>query len=150
MLGLDVLAQQLGEPQRRVRAPELVERYPTMTARLAHRQEVDRAVAHWVAALAADEALAHLDAAEVPCSRVASVRDIFDDAQVRARGNVETIASPLGGLLHMAGIVPRLTATPGIVRHAGPLAVGEHNEEILHGLGYDAPAIAELRRERVI
>ena len=62
-----------------------------------------------------------------------SVRDIFEDAQTLARGNIETIASPLGGVLHMAGIVPRLTVTPGVVRHAGPLTVGEHNEEVYCG-----------------
>ena len=132
-------------------APELVARYPTMTARLAHREQIDRAVAGWVATLAADEALARLDAAEVPCSRVASVRDIFEDAQVRARGNVETIASPLGGLLHMAGIVPRLTATPGVVRHPGPLAVGEHNEEIYCGrLGLSRRELEDLKVRGVV
>jgi crotonobetainyl-CoA:carnitine CoA-transferase CaiB-like acyl-CoA transferase len=110
--------------------PALVDRYPSMTARLERRSEIDGAVAHWVAGLTAAEALARLDAAGVPSSRVASVRDIFEDFQVSARRNVETIASPLGGLLHMAGIVPRLTLTPGTVRHAGPLKVGEHNEEI--------------------
>jgi crotonobetainyl-CoA:carnitine CoA-transferase CaiB-like acyl-CoA transferase len=113
--------------------PALVDRYPTMAVRLERRDEVDGAVGRWVGGLTAGEALARLDAAEVPCSRVASVRDIFEDAQIRARGNVEAIASPLGGLLHMAGIVPRLSATPGEVRHAGPLIVGEHNEEIYCG-----------------
>jgi len=132
-------------------APELVERYPTMAVRLAHREDVDRAVARWVAALAADEALARLDAAEVPCSRVASVRDIFEDAQIRARGNVQTIASPLGGLLHMAGIVPRLTATPGVVRHAGRLAVGEDNEEVYCGrLGLSRRELDELKVRGVV
>jgi len=132
-------------------APDLVERYPTMTARLAHREDVDRAVAHWVAALAADEALARLDAAEVPCSRVSSVRDIFEDPQVRARNNVQTITSPLGGLLHMAGIVPRLTATPGVVRHCGPLAVGEHNEEIYCGrLGLSHRELDNLKVRGVV
>jgi crotonobetainyl-CoA:carnitine CoA-transferase CaiB-like acyl-CoA transferase len=131
--------------------PALVERYPTMTARLERRHEVDGAVARWVAGLAADDALARLDAAEVPCSRVASVRDIFEDAQVRARGNVEEIASPLGGLLHMVGIVPRLTATPGAVRHAGPLAVGQHNEEIYCGrLGLTRGQLEELRARGVV
>jgi crotonobetainyl-CoA:carnitine CoA-transferase CaiB-like acyl-CoA transferase len=129
----------------------LVERYPSMTARLAHREEVDRAVAHWVGTLDAVDALARLDAAEVPCSRVASVRDIFEDAQVKARRNVETIASPLGGLLHMAGIVPRLALTPGAVRHAGPLSVGQDNEEIYGGrLGLTQGEMAELRARGVI
>ncbi len=131
--------------------PALVERYPTMTARLERRHEVDGAVARWVAGLAAADALARLDAAGVPCSLVASVRDIFEDAQIRARRNVEEIASPFGGLLHMAGIVPRLTVTPGAVRHAGPLSVGEHNEEIYCGrLGLTRRELAELSARGVV
>src|SRR2546426_1218590 len=110
--------------------PALVSEFPTMAARLARRDEVDAAVARWVAALDVTEALARLDAAEVPCSRVASVRDIFDDAQVHARGNILELASPLGGLLQMVGVVPRLSAPPGEVRHPGPLEVGADNEEI--------------------
>jgi formyl-CoA transferase len=79
------------------------------------------------------------------------VRDIFEDAQVRARRNVEEIASPLGGLLHMAGIVPRLTATPGSVRHAGPLTVGQDNEEIYGGrLGLSRQALEDLASRGVV
>jgi formyl-CoA transferase len=33
----------------------------------------------------------------------------------------------------MHGVFPRLSATPGRVRHAGP-ALGEHNDEIYRGL----------------
>ena len=131
--------------------PALMERYPTMTARLEHRDDVDAAVARWVSGLAAAEALARLDAAEVPCSRVASIRDIFEDAQVRARGNVQAVPSPLGGLLHMAGVVPRLTATPGVVRHAGPLTVGQDNEEVYCGrLGLSGDELTALRGKGVV
>jgi crotonobetainyl-CoA:carnitine CoA-transferase CaiB-like acyl-CoA transferase len=131
--------------------PALVERYPTMTARLERRDEVDAAVTRWVGGLAAAEALARLDAAAVPCSLVASVRDIFEDAQVRARGNVQAVPSPLGGLLHMAGVVPRLTATPGAVRHPGPVEVGQDNEEIYCGrLGLSRDDLAALRDRGVV
>jgi crotonobetainyl-CoA:carnitine CoA-transferase CaiB-like acyl-CoA transferase len=131
--------------------PALVEHYPTMTARLERRAEVDAAVARWVGGMAAADALARLDAAEVPCSRVASIRDIFEDAQVRARGNVQALPSPLGGLLHMAGIVPRLTATPGALRHPGPLAVGQDNEEVYCGrLGLSRDDLAGLRARGVV
>ena len=131
--------------------PALVDRYPTMTIRLERREEVDSAVKRWVGGLPAADALARLDAAEVPCSRVASVRDIFEDAQVRARGNVQGIPSPLGGLLHMAGVVPRLTVTPGAVRHAGPLKVGQDNEEIYCGrLGLSREELAALRDRGVV
>ncbi len=131
--------------------PPLVSEFPTMATRLARRDEVDAAVARWVAALDATEALARLDAAEVPCSRVASVRDIFDDAQVRARGNILERPSPLGGLLQMVGVVPRLSATPGEVRHAGPLEIGADNEEIYCGrLGLSRDELAALRAKNVV
>jgi succinyl-CoA:(S)-malate CoA-transferase subunit B len=131
--------------------PALVSEFPTMAARLARRDEVDAAVARWVAALDATEALARLDAAEVPCSRVASVRDIFDDAQVRARGNILERPSPLGGLLQMVGVVPRLSVTPGEVRHAGPLEIGADNEEIYCGrLGLSRDELAALRAKNVV
>ena len=131
--------------------PALVSEFPTMAARLARRDEVDAAVARWVAALDATEALARLDAAEVPCSRVASVRDIFDDAQVHARGNILELPSPLGGLLQMVGVVPRLSATPGEVRHAGPLEVGADNEEIYCGrLGLSREELAALAAKNVV
>jgi crotonobetainyl-CoA:carnitine CoA-transferase CaiB-like acyl-CoA transferase len=131
--------------------PSLLERYPTMAVRLERRAEVDAAVAGWVGALSAPEALARLDAAEVPCSRVASVRDIFEDVQARARGNVQTIPSPLGGLLHMVGVVPRLSATPGEVRHPGPLTVGQDNEEIYCGrLGLSRDDLSALRSRGIV
>jgi crotonobetainyl-CoA:carnitine CoA-transferase CaiB-like acyl-CoA transferase len=131
--------------------PALVQEFPTMSARIARRRDVDAAVARWVGALDASDALARLDAAEVPCSRVASVRDIFEDAQVRARGNILEVPSPLGGLLHMAGVVPRLSATPGEVRHAGPLEVGADNEAVYCGrLGLSRDELAALRARGIV
>jgi crotonobetainyl-CoA:carnitine CoA-transferase CaiB-like acyl-CoA transferase len=131
--------------------PALVERYPTMTVRVQQRDAVDGAVARWVGGLATRDALARLDAAQVPCSRVASIRDIFDDPHVAARGNIETLASPLGGLLHMASVVPRLSVTPGTVRHPGPLAVGQDNDAVYCGrLGLSREDLAGLRARGVV
>ena len=57
----------------------LVERFPRMNTRLAARAELDGLVQAWVGARDAAEALATLDAAEVPCCLVNSVRDLFAD-----------------------------------------------------------------------
>ena len=112
--------------------PELAAdpRLATTTARLGHRELVDGLVSAWIGAHDAEAALARLEAAEVPASLVASVRDLFEDPQVRARENILSLAVPLLGALAMPGVVPRLTLTPGRVAHAGPLRPGEHNEEI--------------------
>jgi crotonobetainyl-CoA:carnitine CoA-transferase CaiB-like acyl-CoA transferase len=102
-------------------------------ARLARRADLDAIVQTWVGAADARDVLDQLDAAEVPCGPVASARDLFEDPQVRARENIVTVASPLGGSLAMVGIVPRLTASPGQVESTGPVTVGAHNEEIYCG-----------------
>jgi crotonobetainyl-CoA:carnitine CoA-transferase CaiB-like acyl-CoA transferase len=113
--------------------PGLSGEFPTMAARLERRAELDALVQAWVGEADAREVLARLDAAEVPCGPVASARDLFEDPQVKARENIVEMANPLGGLLSMVGIVPRLTASPGRVEHAGPVAIGAHNEDVYCG-----------------
>jgi crotonobetainyl-CoA:carnitine CoA-transferase CaiB-like acyl-CoA transferase len=126
-------------------------RMTTTPARLAHRAVVDDLVAGWVAARDASEALAALEAAEVPSSLVASVRDLFEDAHVRARENIVSIALPLLGRLAMPGVVPRLTLTPGRIDAAGPSRPGEHNEEIYgERLGLSREALTRLAERGVI
>jgi crotonobetainyl-CoA:carnitine CoA-transferase CaiB-like acyl-CoA transferase len=126
-------------------------RMTTTPARLAHRALVDELVAGWVAARDASDALAALEAAEVPSSLVASVRDLFEDAHVRARENIVSVALPLLGRLAMPGVVPRLTLTPGRIDAAGPARPGEHNEEIYGGrLGLSREALARLAERGII
>jgi crotonobetainyl-CoA:carnitine CoA-transferase CaiB-like acyl-CoA transferase len=126
-------------------------RMTTTPARLAHRAVVDDLVAGWVAARDSSEALAALEAAEVPSSLVASVRDLFEDAHVRARENIVSIALPLLGRLAMPGVVPRLTLTPGRIDAAGPSRPGEHNEEIYgERLGLSREALTRLAERGVI
>jgi len=126
-------------------------RMATTPARLAHRALVDELVAGWVAAREAPEALTALEAAEVPSSLVASVRDLFEDAHVRARENIVSVALPLLGRLAMPGVVPRLTLTPGRIDAAGPARPGEHNEEIYGArLGLSREALARLAERGVI
>jgi crotonobetainyl-CoA:carnitine CoA-transferase CaiB-like acyl-CoA transferase len=113
--------------------PELAAEFPTMRSRLERRSDLDAIVQTWVGGAEAREVLARLDAAEVPCGPVASARDLFADPHVRARDNIVEVPSPLGGMLSMVGIVPRLTASPGRIDSVGPVDVGAHNEEIYCG-----------------
>lgn len=131
--------------------PRLVEEFATMAERLRRREELDARVGAWVGAADAREVLARLDAAEVPSGLVASVRDLFEDPHVRARDNIVRFPSPLGGLLAMAGVVPRLSASPGRIESAGPVEAGAHNEEIYCGrLGLSRDDLAALARQGVV
>jgi crotonobetainyl-CoA:carnitine CoA-transferase CaiB-like acyl-CoA transferase len=130
---------------------ELKARYGTMAERLRLREELDGLIQEWVGSQDAAEALARLEAAEVPSSLVMSVRDLFEDPHLKARENIVAVPSPLGGLLHMVGVVPKLSRTPGSIRSVGPLRPGENNEEIYRGrLGLSREELDALRSGGVI
>ena len=125
--------------------------FASVKTRIARRAEVDSRVQAWVGARPADEALAMLERAEVPSSPVNSVRDLFADPQVAARDNILNATTALGTLVRMAGIVPKLSETPGRVDTLGPQEPGAHNEEIYGGrLGLGREALADLRAHGVI
>jgi len=131
--------------------PELAAEFSSVASRLQHRDDLNRRVQDWVGRLDAREALARLDGAEVPCSLVNSVKDIFEDAQIRARENLVSVPGPDGAPLWMPGIVPKLSATPGRIDGPGPLAVGAHNEEIYCGrLGLSRDDLAALERKGIV
>jgi crotonobetainyl-CoA:carnitine CoA-transferase CaiB-like acyl-CoA transferase len=130
---------------------QLLEEFPTMAERLRRREELDAVVQAWADGLDAAEVLARLDAADVPCSLVYSVKDLFEDPHVRAREDLVAVPHPLGGLLHMVGIVPKLSLTPGAIEHAGPVEVGAHNEQIYCGrLGLSRGDLADLKRRGIV
>jgi crotonobetainyl-CoA:carnitine CoA-transferase CaiB-like acyl-CoA transferase len=87
----------------------------------------------------------------VPCALVNSVRDLFENPQVKARENIVPVPEPALGVVHMPGVVPRLTGTPGAIRHAGVRECGQDNEEIYLGrLGLDRTEYDRLRAAGVV
>ncbi len=130
---------------------EWKEPYRSMDDRLRLREELDGLIQAWVGSQDAEEVLSRLEASEVPCSLVYSVKDLFEDPHLKARENIVTVPNLLGGLLHMVGVVPRLSRTPGQIRSPGPLTIGGHNEEVYMGrLGLSRAELDGLRARGVI
>lgn len=131
--------------------PGLLADFASVAARIARRGDLDARVQAWVGEHAAAEALARLEGAEVPSAPVNSVRDLFDDPQVQARDNIVAAASALGTVFRVAGVVPKLSLTPGRVDTLGAQTPGEHNEEVYgERLGLGRDALADLRARGVI
>ena len=112
--------------------------------RSAQATMLDAAIADWSGSRSIAEALATLEAAQVPAGRIYSVADIVADPHYQAREMILPTALPGGTAVKMPGIVPKLSETPGEVRWSGP-ALGAHTDAVLADLGYDAAAIAALR-----
>ena len=105
--------------------------------------ELDTILGAWSASVTLTEALDILEAAEVPASGINSVAEVFEDAQIQARGSIERYALESGLNLCMPAAVPKLTKTPGGTRWLGP-KLGEHNESILESLGLDPVTIRKV------
>ena len=77
------------------------------------------------------------------------MRDIVADAQYAAREMIRDIRLADGSTLKVPGVVPKLSATPGGFDGGGP-RLGEHTEDVLREIGYDADTIASLRARGII
>ena len=117
--------------------------------RVPRTAEIDGAIQAWCDTQTIDGALATLRAADVPAGKIYSVRDMMSDPQFIARGMFEQHAFADGTPVKMPAVTPKLSATPGATRWLGP-KLGEHNDEVLAGLGYSADEIAALRADGVL
>jgi formyl-CoA transferase len=125
---------------------------PTLASndgRVPRTQEIDAAIAAWLAPRSIDEALAVLNAADVPAGRIYSVADMFTDPQFIARQMLQRFPWQDGREITLPNVTPKLSETPGETRWLGP-ALGEHTEEVLLSLGFTAEDITRLRADKVI
>lgn len=89
-------------------------RFRTFAGRVAHRDEVDRALADWIAARTAEEVMAAFEAAEAAIAPVMDMSEIAADPHMRHRGAIAEVDG-----VRMQGLVARFSATPGRLRWAG-------------------------------
>jgi formyl-CoA transferase len=141
------LAQALGQPT-------LVEdeRFCDNRARVDHHQELDEIVGSWVATLPLVEAQEILDEAGVPAGPVMSIADIAADQHYQARNMIASIPDERmpEGVTFMAGIMPRLTETPGTIAYSGG-DLGTDNPAVYGDfLGLASRELERLQTEGII
>jgi len=124
-------------------------RYSTNAVRLQNDKEVQKIVRNWIQLFTQKELTEKLDSFGVPVSPIYTIEDIFNDPQFKERQNIVEVEHPRLGTIKVPGVVPKFSKTPGAIRHRAP-DLGEHNEEILSGLGYSKEELAELAKEGII
>ncbi|MDM0069963.1 CoA transferase [Variovorax sp. J31P207] len=118
--------------------------------RVAHRPVLDAAINEWLSIRTTDEAIAALQAADVPAVKINSIADLMAHPQVAARGNFVEVPDHDRGDLCMPAPVPRMTQFGPTVRWAGE-RLGESTREVLQEeLSLDECQLAELRSRGVI
>jgi formyl-CoA transferase len=125
-------------------------RFATNSARLAHRAELRALLNDLFATRDADEWLAGLQKAGLPCGPINTVPDVFNHPQAEARGLSLETEHPTAGPVRLTGFPYLLSQTPAQVRRPPPL-LGQHTQEVLTELlDYSEPQIATLREQGAI
>ncbi|AIS17319.1 carnitine dehydratase [Pseudomonas rhizosphaerae] len=117
--------------------------------RAAQSDLLDGAISTWSAQRSIEDVLQALENAEVPAGRIYSVADIVADPHYQARGMILDAQLPGGVETKMPGIVPKLSATPGVVNWQGP-SLGQHTRDVLTELGLSESAIQRLKDKGIV
>jgi len=135
-----------------MRMPDLAEdpRYATHVARGERQVELDAIIAEFTRGVDAEALEKLMEDAGVPAGRIFRAPEIMADRHVQARNAIIRVLHPEYGELAMQNVAPRLSDTPGEVRHAAP-ALGADTASVLQDmLGLGAEERAALAAQKVI
>jgi crotonobetainyl-CoA:carnitine CoA-transferase CaiB-like acyl-CoA transferase len=125
-------------------------RFDSTQKRIQHADELDALIADWVAHRPLDEVLRIWDEHAVAGAPIYNVVDILADEQVKAREMLIEVDDEELGSLRMHGVFPRMSETPGRVRHAGRPLGADNGAIFGDGLGRSAEQLERLRDAGVI
>ena len=111
--------------------------------------DIDAAIEAYTLQHSVDEVLKMLEQAEVPGGRIYTIADIANDAHYQARGMIENITLSDGSRLSVPGVVPKLSRTPGGLRHLAP-TLGQDTDAVLTEMGLTPAQIQTLRERGVV
>lgn len=151
-IAISTSAQSIAERvMRMVGKPEVIDEpwFATGAGRAGHADELDAAVAAWVAERTREEALAGFDAAQAAAAPVYDAADISKDPQFQALGTLHDIEDPDLGRMRMQGPLFRMSDSDAVIGFTGR-AHGADTETVLARLGFTDDDVARLRDEGAV
>src|SRR5258705_238672 len=118
-------------------------RFRTNADRVRHAEELDAIIGAFIAQRTQAENVAFFEKAEVTIGPIYDITQILEDPHFIDREVLADYPDPEMGSFPMHHVVPRLSGTPGSIRTPAP-RLGEHNREVLAGVGVDEARYAAL------
>lgn len=126
------------------------ERYATNPARVANRQLVTDTLTPVMKTHPTEWWVEKLEALKIGCGPINTLKQVFDDPHVKARGMEVQMKHSSGAEVTVIANPVRLSETPADYRIAPPL-LGEHTSEVLQDLlGIDNKTFESLKKKGII
>ena len=117
--------------------------------RARNRQKLNAAIEEALQKKTSAEWIDILNKAGIPCGPIYKIDEMFADPQVKHLGIAAPVEHPKLGRYEVLANAAVLSRTPAKVASATP-EIGEHTDEILRELKYDATQIAKLKQGGVV
>ncbi|HEX2213630.1 MAG TPA: CoA transferase, partial [Mycobacterium sp.] len=115
-----------------------------------HHALIDEQLGAWCVTRTGDEIVETLWAAGVPVAKVMQPHRVADLPQVVHRGFYESVEHPVNPIARHSTLPMRITTGPQAFHRTSAPLLGQHNQEVLSGLGLDDGEIAELEEQGII
>lgn len=125
------------------------ERSATSVARVENRDFVDQAINDFTSQYSRDEVLQMLDAANIPCSPVNTIPDLWNDPHFRERKEIVELDHPVLGKVPVTVTPFRPSRTPLRIATAAP-DLGADSAAVLKELNKTDEEIAHLKESGII
>ena len=152
-LGMSASSQSIAERvMRLVGHPEVVAEpwFADHTGRVVHKALLDEYISAWISERTAEEVIAAFEAAEAVIGPIYSIADIFKDPHYAARETITHVDDPVLGRVRLQNVFPRLSDTPGHVRHLGGPLGADNDEVFCAQLGHTEAELAEWRSAGIV
>ena len=132
--------------------PELIKdpRFNSNENRIKNVEALDNIIGKWFKKYTLQEILEVLKANEVPVGPVMDIRDILKDTHAKHREMVINFPDDDKEFLMMEGIFPKMSLTPGIVKHSGKRMGADNNEIYGKLLNLSKKDIEDLSKKNII
>ena len=122
--------------------------FATADARLSRLKAIFARIEAWTVTRDKLEAMDILNAYDIPCGPILSMKELAEEPSLRASGTIVEVDHPVRGRYLTVGNPIKLSDSPTHVTRS-PL-LGEHTDEILAELGYGTERIDTLRATKVV
>lgn len=131
--------------------PEMLDdpRFSTNADRVKNAEAAERPIREFIAARTLQEGMAFFQENEITAAPVYDIAQFIEDPHVRAREILVDLPDAQMGSIPMHAVVPRLSGSPGAIRHPAP-ELGEHTAEVLARVGVGSDECVDLQQRGII